>query len=99
MAKIYIAEVRKIGGEDQAGYVAIRKYGHEDDETEVKDEDLSWGVPIQPVTSAATGRLGSSPHGLRVTSRVIVTYADNDPEEKHPLILGSFARSAPEAEA
>jgi hypothetical protein len=95
MVKTYIAEVRKLGGEDRAGYVQIRKYGFQDDEKLIKDEDLPWAVPLQPVTSAATGRVGIAPNGLRVGSRVLITYADTDPEEKHPIILGPFARSAP----
>lgn len=95
MANMYFAEVRKIDGPDRAGYVQVRKYGYENDEKNIKDDDLQWAIPLQPITSAATGKVGTSPHGLRVGSRVVITYAINDPEEKHPIILGSFARSAP----
>jgi hypothetical protein len=95
MAKLYVAEVRNIGGEDKAGYVQVRKYGYQDNEDLVKDDDLPWGTPLQPVTSAATGRVGVAPNGLRVGSRVAITFAENDPEEKHPIILGPYARSAP----
>jgi len=95
MPKIYIAEVTNIKGDDKAGYVQVRKYGYENDEKNIKDEHLQWAVPLQPVTSAATGKIGKSPHGLRKGSRVLISYAENDPAEKHPFILGSFARSAP----
>ena len=94
MPSVFIAEVRKIDGEDKAGYVQIRKYGYENNEDDIKDEHLQWAIPLQPVTSAATGKIGTSPVGLRVGSRVLVTYAENDPEQKHPFVLGSFARSA-----
>jgi hypothetical protein len=95
MASVYIAEVRKIDGDDMSGYVQVRKYGYQNDEENIKDEHLQWAIPLQPVTSAATAKIGKSPHGLRVGSRVLITYAENDPEEKHPFVLGSFARSAP----
>jgi hypothetical protein len=99
MAKMYVAEVTKIGGEDKAGYAQIRQYGFQDDEKSVKPDDLPWAVPIQPVTSAATGRVGIAPNGLRVGSRVLVTYLDTDTEEKHPLIIGPYARSSPPTKA
>jgi len=95
MPKIYIAEVTNIQGDDKAGYVQVRKYGYENDEKNIKDEHLQWAVPLQPVTSAATGKIGKSPHGLRKGSRVLISYAENDPAEKHPFILGSFARASP----
>jgi hypothetical protein len=93
--RTYPAEVRKIGGPDRAGYVQIRIYKRQDDESKVKDDDLPWALPLQAATSAATGRLGGTPSGLRVGSRVLVAFEADDTELKHPIILGSYARAAP----
>jgi hypothetical protein len=93
--KMYFAEVRKIDGPDKAGYVQVRKYGYDNEEEDIKDKDLQWAIPLQPVTSAATGKVGISPVGLRVGSRVVIAYMENDSDEKHPVILGSFARASP----
>lgn len=94
MAKMYFAEVRDIKDPLKSGRVKVRKYGYQNDEKAVKDEDLPWALPLQPVTSAATGKVGITPVGLVVGSRVVITYMDNDIAEQYPIVLGSFARSA-----
>ena len=95
MAKFYAAEVRNIKDDPtKSGRVRIRIYGHHDDEQNIKDDDLPWALPLQPITSAATNRVGIIPTGLRVGSRVVVTFLENDTAEQYPIILGSFARGA-----
>jgi len=94
LGKMYFAEVRDIMDPLYSGRVRVRKYMHEDDEQKVKDNDLPWALPLQPVTSAATGKVGTSPLGLVVGSRVVITYMENDTAEQHPIILGSFSRGA-----
>jgi len=95
MVKLYVAEVRNIKDDKtKSGRVQIRKYGHHDDEENIKDADLPWALPLQPVTSAATNKIGIIPTGLMVGSRVIVGYLENDTAEQYPIILGSFARGA-----
>ena len=95
MGKLYVAEVRNVKDDPtKSGRVRIRLYGRHDDEQNIKDEDLPWAIPLQPITSAATNRIGVIPTGLRVGSRVIVSYLEDDESHQYPIILGSFARGA-----
>jgi hypothetical protein len=94
MGDLYAAEVRNIMDPLKSGRVQVRVYGHHDDEDSVKDDDLPWALPLQPVTSAATGKVGTVPVGLLVGSRVVITYLHSDTAEQYPIILGSFARGA-----
>lgn len=95
MAKLYVAEVRNIKDDPtKSGRVRVRMYGHNDDEQNIKDDDLPWALPLQPITSAATNRVGVIPTGLRVGSRVVVAFLESDTSEQFPIILGSYARSA-----
>jgi hypothetical protein len=88
-----IAEVRNIKDPMKAGRVQVRIYGKNDDEEEIKDEDLPWAVSVMPTTSASTGKVGHIPVGLLKGSRVLIGYASNDPEKQYPFILGSFHRA------
>jgi hypothetical protein len=95
MGKLYVAEVRNIKDDPtKSGRVQIRMYNHHDDEQNVKDEDLPWALPIQPITSAATNRVGVIPTGMRVGSRVVVSFLENDTAEQYPIILGTYSRGA-----
>lgn len=76
----------------ESGRHQLRIYGRHDDEKNVKDEDLPWGTPLQPITSAATGKIGTSPTGMLVGSRVFGFYADD--AMQYPIIMGSYARAA-----
>lgn len=97
MVKLYVAEVRNIKDDPtKSGRVRIRLYGHNDDEQNIKDDELPWALPLQPISSAATNGVGMIPTGLRVGSRVVVAYLENDPSQQYPIILGSFARGAAE---
>ncbi len=93
MAKIRFAEVRNLKDPWESGRVQLRIYGAHDSEQKVKDDDLPWALPVQDITSAATERIGTSPTGMLVGSRVIVTYAEDDTEEQYPIILGTYARA------
>lgn len=88
-----IAEVRNIKDPMKAGRVQVRIYGKNDDEQDIKDEDLPWAVSVTPITSASTGKVGVVPVGLLVGSRVLVGYAANDPEKQYPFVIGSFHRA------
>jgi hypothetical protein len=94
MADIYAAEVRNIMDPLKSGRVQVRIYGLHDDEQAVKDDHLPWALPLQPVTSAATAKIGCIPVGLIVGSRVMITYLHTDIAMQYPIILGSFARGA-----
>lgn len=90
----YVAEVRDIKDPLKAGRVKVRIYNRQDDEQKVKDEHLPWAVPLQPITSPATGRVGIVPVGLEIGSRVIVSYHADDHLQQYPIIFGSFSRGA-----
>jgi len=94
MAKMYFAEVRDIMDPLMSGRVKVRMYGIQDDEGKTKDDNLPWALPLQPVTSAATGKVGVTPVGLMVGSRVVISYLDNDHAEQYPIVLGSYGRGA-----
>jgi hypothetical protein len=88
-----IAEVRNFEDDPtKSGRVRIRVYNRHNDEQEIKDDDLPWAMVVHPVTSAATSRIGVSPSGLKVGSRVLVTYLPHDTAKQYPIVLGSIAR-------
>ena len=89
--KCYFAEVRDINDPTQSGRCKVRIYGQEDNEQEVKDDQLPWAVSLMPSTSASTNRMGAIPTGMVQGSRVLVMFLDE--EEQYPIILGSFHRS------
>jgi hypothetical protein len=94
MAKFYFAEVRDIKDPLKSGRVKVRMYNYQNDEDSVKDDHLPWAMPLQPVTSAATGKVGITPVGLLVGSRVVIAFMDDDTAEQYPIVMGSFARAA-----
>ena len=88
----YLAEVRNIKDDKtKSGRVQLRVYGIHDDEENIKDEHLPWAMPLQPITSAATNRIGIIPTGMVVGSRVLCCFLDE--EKQNPIILGTYARS------
>ena len=94
MAKFYFAEVRDIKDPLKSGRVKVRKYGYENDTQKIEDDHLPWALPLQPITSAGTGKVGIIPTGLIVGSRVVIAYMDNDTAEQHPIVMGSFSRGS-----
>lgn len=93
MAKFRIAEVRKSKKDPtKSGRVKVRVYNEQNDDQEVKDDELPWATVMHPVTSAATSRVGVSPHGLAIGSRVICMYLEEDVNQLYPIIIGSIAR-------
>ena len=87
----WIGEVVDVYDPDQSGRVRVRVYGRHDDKTNIKDEDLPWALPMQPVTSAALGKVGTSPLGLMKGSKVKGYWADKD--QQYPIIFGSFGKA------
>lgn len=88
-----MAEVRNIEDDPtRSGRCKVRIYNEENDEENVKDDDLPWATPLHPITSAATAKIGIVPCGLIVGSRVLITYLPWDTAEQYPIILGSLGR-------
>jgi hypothetical protein len=87
----FIAEVADVNDPNQSGRVKVRVVGRHDDRVNIPDSALPWAQVLQPVTSAANGRMGTAPVGLTVGSRVVGIFIDAD--EQLPLILGSVGRA------
>lgn len=87
----WVGKVVDVYDPDQAGRVRVRVFGHHDDETNIKDEDLPWALPLQDITSAALGKVGTSPLGLLVGSKVVGFWLDRD--YQYPVVMGSFGKA------
>ena len=87
----FVAEVADVNDPNQSGRVRIRVLGRHDDRVNIPDSALPWAQVIQPVTSAANGRMGTAPVGLTAGSRVVGIFLDAD--EQLPLVLGSVGRA------
>jgi hypothetical protein len=88
----WVGEVVDINDIYQSGRVKVRVYGRHDDRTNIPDSALPWATIAQPVTSAAIGRVGSSPVGLVVGSRVIGFWCDGN-DLQMPMIFGTIGRA------
>lgn len=87
----WYGEVVNVKDPDQSGRVQVRIYGRHDDKQNIPDDDLPWVMPIQPVTSAALGKVGTSPLGLLKGSKVQGHWSDSD--HQVPIITGSFGKA------
>jgi len=87
----WIAVVVNVNDPDQSGRVQIRIIGRQDDTENIKDEDLHWAIPNQPITSAAYGKIGNTPLGLVKGSKVYGEWFDRDCQL--PIILGSLGKA------
>jgi len=92
-SSLCIAEVRKFKEDPtKSGRCKVRIYNQHNDEQEIKDDDLPWASVLHPITSAATAKVGISPSGLKVGSRVLCCFLPDDTARQYPIILGSLAR-------
>lgn len=87
----WIGIVTNVMDPHQSGRVQVRVFGLHDDVVNIPDEDLPWAQIIQPVTSAARGRIGTAPVGLVVGSRVVGYWLDSD--QQYPIVLGTVGRA------
>ena len=87
----WIGIVANVMDPHESGRVQVRVFGRHDDAANIPDEDLPWAQVIQPVTSAAIGRIGTAPVGLVVGSRVVGYWLDRD--QQYPLITGTVGRA------
>lgn len=87
----WIAEVVNVNDPDQSGRVQIRIIGRQDDRENIKDDDLHWAIPKQPITSAAFGKIGNTPLGLVKGSKVYGEWFDSDCQL--PIITGSLGKA------
>ena len=87
----WIGIVANVMDPHESGRVQVRVFGRHDDAANIPDEDLPWAQVIQPVTSAAIGRIGTAPVGLVVGSRVVGYWLDRD--QQYPMITGTVGRA------
>jgi hypothetical protein len=88
---MWYGEVVDVMDPDQSGRCRVRVYGRHDDKENVPDDKLPWAMPLQPVTSAAMGKIGQAPLGLLKGSKVMGMWADRD--QQYPIIMGSFGKA------
>ena len=88
---IFIGEVVDINDPHQSGRVKIRIFGLHDDRTNIPDSSLPWAQTVSPVTSANIGRIGTSPVGAVVGTKVFGMFVDRD--QQLPVIMGTVGRA------
>lgn len=79
---------------EKLGRCRVRIFGYHTESKELlPTKDLPWAIPIQPITSAATSGLGSSPLGPVHGTWVIGFFLDGD-DMQQPAMLGTIATKA-----
>ena len=79
---------------EKMGRCRVRIYGYHTDSRELlPTESLPWAIPIQPITSAATSGIGSSPLGPVEGTWVIGFFLDGE-DCQQPAIFGTIATKA-----
>lgn len=82
---------------EKLGRCKVRIFGyHTEDLTVLPTKNLPWAIPMQPITSAATSGVGSTPVGIVTGSWVIGFFLDGK-EAQRPVIMGTIA-GKPKAE-
>lgn len=76
----------------KSGRVRVRIYGEHNDEQEVKDDDLPWAVMMHPPTDPGTYKLGRSPSGMVVGTRVLLGFLPEDVNCLYPIVIGTLPR-------
>lgn len=90
----WIGVVEDRNDPEKIGRCRVRIFGyHTDDKGLLPTESLPWAVPIQPITSAATSGLGSSPLGPVTGTWVIGFFLDGE-DMQQPAMFGTIATKA-----
>lgn len=76
---------------EKLGRCKVRIFGYHTEDTRVlPTKDLPWALPMQPITSAATSGIGSTPVGIVTGSWVMGFFLDGK-EAQRPVIMGTIA--------
>lgn len=82
---------------EKLGRCRVRIFGYHTDSRELlPTKDLPWAIPIQPITSAATSGLGSSPLGPVTGTWVMGFFLDGE-DMQQPAMLGTISTKAGKA--
>ena len=87
----WVGKVVSVKSPQEDGRVQVRIYGRHDNVATVPDSALPWALVIQPPTSAAYGRMGTTPVGLTKNSTVIGFWGDD--EHQIPIVWGSIGKA------
>lgn len=87
----WIGVVEDRNDPERIGRCRVRIFGlHTDSKELLRTEDLPWAVPIQPITSAATSGLGSSPLGPVTGTWVVGFFLDGE-DMQQPAMFGTIS--------
>lgn len=76
---------------EKLGRCRVRIFGyHIEDTNLLPTNELPWALPMQPITSAATSGIGSSPVGIVTGSWVVGFFLDGK-DAQQPVIMGTIA--------
>lgn len=76
---------------EKLGRCKVRIFGyHTEDTRDLPTRDLPWALPLQPITSAATSGVGSSPVGIVPGAWVVGFFLDGT-NAQQPIIMGTLA--------
>jgi len=79
---------------EKIGRCRVRIFGYHTDSKDIlSTKDLPWAVPIQPITSAATSGIGSSPLGPVTGTWVVGFFLDGN-DMQQPAMFGTIATKA-----
>lgn len=82
---------------EKLGRCKVRIFGYHTDSKELlPTKDLPWCIPIQPITSAGTSGIGSSPLGPVEGSWVIGFFLDGE-DMQQPAMFGTISTKAAKA--
>lgn len=80
---------------EKLGRCKVRIFGyHTDNKDVLPTEDLQWAIPIQPITSAGTSGIGTTPLGPVTGTWVLGFFLDGE-DMQQPAMLGTVATNAP----
>lgn len=73
------------------GRCRVRVFGYHHYDTKIlPTKELPWAIPMQPITSAATSGVGTTPVGIVTGTWVMGFFLDGE-EAQHPVIMGTIA--------
>jgi len=82
---------------EKLGRCRVRIFGYHTDSRDLLPvKDLPWAIPIQPITSAATSGVGSSPLGPVTGTWVMGFFLDGE-DMQQPAMLGTISTKAAKA--
>lgn len=90
----WIGVVEDRNDPEKLGRCRVRIFGyHAESKILLPTKDLPWAIPIQPITSAATSGLGSSPLGPVQGTWVFGFFMDGE-DMQQPAMLGTISTKA-----